>query len=243
MRNAMWDDPMYYGDINEGEDLYSLRHFGFDEILQGDGWSDPLRTYQDSYPLIGVDPNGDLDDWHDESLDEYEFGTCRCDADKIIAAAQDLAEFLAKNPKLFPRNPAQVEGFALPGRKTYGSWSRWVDYSRSQPKEFGNVGSISLTGCSRRGHCCRVLMTDEMEIIIDSASTVVDKVERRFEEMFEELELVELGVNEPDPETLIMMEIAEELRYDERNYGLLHAEDLNAEILGVDVDDLYMTAF
>jgi hypothetical protein len=39
------------------------------------------------------------------------------------------------------------------------------------------------------------------------------------------------------------MEIAEELRYDERNHGLLHKEDLNAEILKVDLDDLYTLAF
>jgi MinD superfamily P-loop ATPase len=59
----------------------------------------------------------------------------------------------------------------------------------------------------------------------------------------DELVLVDLDANEPDTEVLLMMEIAEELRYDERNHGLLHAEDLNAEILKVDLDGLYTLAF
>jgi hypothetical protein len=243
-KSGLWDDSMYYREFTDDYDPYCLRGIGHDELLQGDGWSDP--NGRDMYSDFDYDygcEDDDLDELLEELFAEIDTDKCRCDVDKIFDAAEDLARWFRDAPKLFPRNHAQVEGFALPGRKTYGSWSRWVDYSRSQPKDFGNVGCISLTGCSKPGHSCRVLMTDDHDVIIDGQREVCMTEEQDMRCLDDELALVDLDANEPDTEVLLMMEIAEELRYDERNHGLLHKEDLNAEILKVDLDDLYTLAF
>jgi hypothetical protein len=86
-------------------------------------------------------------------------------------------------------------------------------------------------------------MTDDHDVIIDGQREVCMTEEQDKRCLDDELALVDLDANEPDTEVLLMMEIAEELRYDERNHGLLHKEDLNAEILKVDLDDLYTLAF
>jgi hypothetical protein len=86
-------------------------------------------------------------------------------------------------------------------------------------------------------------MTDDHDVIIDGQREVCMTEEQDMRCLDDELALVDLDANEPDTEVLLMMEIAEELRYDERNHGLLHKEDLNAEILKVDLDDLYTLAF
>jgi len=241
---GLWDDPKYYYEFTDDYDPYRIRGIGHDELLQGDGWSDPDgRDMYSEFDYDLIDEDDELCGWLEEALTESGGGECRCDADKIFEAAEDLAQLLCESPKLFPRNHAQVEGFALPGRKTYGSWSRWVDYSRSQPKDFGNIGCISLNGCSRPGHSCRVLMTEDQEVIIDGQREVYVAESKDLSSFYEEITLVDIDANEPDPEVLLLMEIAEELRYDERNHGLLHVEDLNAEILKPEVDDLYMLAF
>ncbi len=86
-------------------------------------------------------------------------------------------------------------------------------------------------------------MTDDHDVIIDGQREVCMTEEQDMHCLDDELVLVDLDANEPDTEVLLMMEIAEELRYDECNHGLLHTEDLNAEILKVDLDDLYTLAF
>lgn len=231
-------------DLEVDDDMYSLRHFCYEELLQGDGWSDP--NGRDMYSDVDYgfhDEDDDLDEWLEEALREIGTHQCRCDVDKIFDAADELSQLLRKHPQLFPRNHAQVEGFALPGRKTYGSWSRWVDYSRSKPKDFGNVGCINLVGCSKPGHSCRVLMFDDKEVVIDGQRQLAASSELKVFEMLDEMSLVDLDAQEPDESVLAIMEMAEELRYDERNYGLLHHEDLNSQILKDEDENLYVIAF
>lgn len=232
-----WDDLNGENVLNDDEDIYGLRHFCYEELLQGDGWSDPngRDMYSDlDYDLHDVDD--DLDEWLEEALREIGTPQCRCDVDKIFDAADELSQLLKTHPQLFPRNHAQVEGFALPGRKTYGAWSRWVDYSRSRPKDFGNIGCISLVGCSKPGHSCRVLMFDDKEVVIDGQRHLPSQSEVEICEMLDDMSLVDLDAQEPDEEVLAMMEIAEELRYNERNFGSLHIEDLNTPRFTHEVD-------
>ena len=86
-------------------------------------------------------------------------------------------------------------------------------------------------------------MFDDKEVVIDGQRHLASPTELEVCEMLDEMSLVDIDAQEPDESVLAMMEMAEELRYDERNYGLLHHEDLNSQILKDEDENLYKIAF
>lgn len=86
-------------------------------------------------------------------------------------------------------------------------------------------------------------MFDDKEVLVDGDRHFSSETEVEMHEMLDQMSLVDLDAQEPDEEVLAMMEIAEEIRYSERNFGSLHIEDLNGPMFTYEGDELHDLAF
>lgn len=80
---------------------------------------------------------------------------CGCNPRAMVAGAIELSHHLSSRTLGFPRTDGQID-MLRQFHADNAPWRKWIDPTRSVPRDASGRGHVCLWGCAKPGHHCRV---------------------------------------------------------------------------------------
>ena len=80
---------------------------------------------------------------------------CGCNPRAMVAGAIELSHYLSSRTLGFPRSDGQID-MLRQFHAENAPWRKWIDPTRSVPRDAPGRGHVCLWGCAKPGHHCRV---------------------------------------------------------------------------------------